>query len=162
MAVTADLVQRWIAADKLPVRQGVVSMKWEVENGVARWKCALASGGIGRGSVMCMVKRVPPETWHFVLVLRGTDVLRWDIDSRQRVSHRNVGCPPSFPPRVHEPHHEHQWVDGRGTSCALPLTHRARDTHRQVWEAFAARANIRGTIHYAAPTDVGEALRLFP
>jgi len=161
-ALTPALVERWIASDKWPLRRGAVVMSWEIEGGVARWRCVLANNGLGRGTVLCVVKQIPWESWHFSLILRKTEVLRWDFDSREKVKHRNTGCPPSYPGRVRQPHHEHQWVEGRGTDCAIPLVQRPEDTHREAWEAFASRARIRGSLHYVPVSHFGEPLRLFP
>ncbi|MEQ8834251.1 MAG: hypothetical protein RIB67_07375 [Miltoncostaeaceae bacterium] len=163
-AADAERVAAWISAEKRPTRKGILIMAWEVEGLISRWSCPLAAEGIGKGAVMCIARAVPRDNWHFILLLHGAEVLRWDVDDDGAArSHHNTACPAHYPRLVTAPRHEHQWNEGLGTHCAVPLFPLPRPgcTHREAWDAFRIRANISGDLRHINPGHPPEPMTLF-
>jgi hypothetical protein len=133
-------------------------MRWQASSDYVRlWRASTEVEAVRVGEMFATYNIAVRRWWHFKLVYRGEEVLRWDISPVPR-SHRNVRCV-GFPARIRGHDQEHVWTPGRGTACAVTLHGFERATHRQVLEAFAQRANICSLPDYEEPIE-GEQLRL--
>ncbi|PTL59961.1 hypothetical protein [Paraconexibacter algicola] len=161
MALTPNQVDEFLAAPKAVA--GSQRVGWRRRNeSILFARCGVEFRGATVGELVMVVSLVVARDWNFKLVRRGEEVLRWDLTAPPSRHSNPPGRPARFPGKVKSLEHEHQWVDGFGMTCAVPLDLEAavKNDHRQSLVAFCDRANITFNAIYQQPPPPGEQLQL--
>jgi hypothetical protein len=115
------------------------------------WRGPIEVQGAQVGQVTFFVNPKFVRSWIFALSFH--DEIVYEVHVRPvKAGHGNPpGRPAHFPRRVTSAEHEHLWIEGLETRCALPLDGYENADHRDMLDLFCNRARINFGPEYVDP-----------
>lgn len=150
MGLSQGEVDRFMAAQKAVAEPS--SLDWrQLSPTQLLWRGLVEAGGAQVGQVTLFVNPAFLRAWVFALSLH--DEIVYQIHVRPlKAGHGNPpGRPDRFPRRVTSAEHEHLWIEGLETRCALPIDGCEQASHREMLDLFCNRARIDFRPTYVDP-----------
>jgi hypothetical protein len=157
--LTQREVDDFMAADKVVADNSPMAWKTVSESSVL-YRGPVEVGAAQVGQVALYVN--PNFLRHWFYALSFHDEIVYEVHvSPPPTGHGNPPDRPKprFPRRVTSAEHEHIWIEGLETRCALPMDGFEQATHREMLDEFCKRARIEFRPEYRDPVK-GVQLRI--
>jgi hypothetical protein len=117
VALSAGEVEAFLAAPKQVPDGRRLSWRKRSEH-VRLARVPVEVSAMETGELLLVVNVAHRRHWTFALLLRGTEIRRWDLLPSGPRRHRNPpGRPDGWPSAVRSLEQEHVWYEGLGVDC---------------------------------------------
>jgi hypothetical protein len=150
--LTQGEVNAFMAADKIVADTSPLAWR-ELSPTRVLWRGLVEVEGAQVGQVTLFVNPQFLRSWLYALSFH--DEVVYEVHVRPvSAGHGNPpGRPSNFPRRVTCAEHEHVWIEGLETRCALPLDNCGDASHRAMLDLFCKRAGIEFGPDYVDPVE---------